>query len=162
MTLIVESGAGDATAESYLSVADCTAYHAKFGNAWSDPDTLKLEASLRAATQYIDAAYRFQGYKLNTTQALQWPRDAWTMRNYCVTWPVSRIQQACAELALRAIGGKLYADQDDRAIISETVGPISTTYATAQNGGQIRFAVVDDLLAPFTGGGRNSLRIEVA
>lgn len=162
MTLVVESGAGDAAAESYLSVADCTAYHAKFGNDWQSDDNAKLEASLRAASQYIDSAYRFQGYKLNTTQALQWPRDAWTMRNYCVTWPVKGIQQACAELALRALTGKLYTDQADTAVTSETVGSISVTYAVAQNGGQIRFAVVDDLLAPFTGGGRHSMRIEVA
>jgi hypothetical protein len=162
MSLVVEDGTGRADAESYLSVTDATAYHAKFGNVWQDADTSKLEAALRRATQYIDAAYRFRGCKLNSAQTLQWPRDAYTMASASLVWPVARIQQACAELALRALTASLYVDQADTAVKSESVGPISVTYADAQNGGQVRFAVVDDLLAPFTGGGRNSLRIEVA
>jgi hypothetical protein len=165
--LVVEDGSGLVNAESYLSVADATAYHVKFGNAWSDPDTAKLESSLRAATQYIDSAYRFRGCRLNPLQALQFPRDARTMWSLygaigIETWPVPRLQQACAELAMRALNSKLYTDQADTAVTSETVGPISVTYASAQNGGQVRYAVVDDLLAPFTGGGRLSVRVERA
>jgi hypothetical protein len=160
--LIVEDGTGKPDAESYLSVDDANAYFAKFGNpAWSGevPD---LERALRRATQYLDSEYRFKGSKLTTTQALEWPRDSYTMSCLGLTWPVAKLQQACAELAVRALSDSLYTDQSDAAVKSESIGPISVTYAASANGGQVRYAIADELLAQFTMGGRNSVRIEVA
>jgi hypothetical protein len=160
--MIVEDGTGRADAESYVSVADATDYFTRFGNpAWSGevPD---LEAALRRATQYIDAEYRFKGCKLNDTQALQWPRDGQTMACFGLSWPVPQLQQACAELAVRSLSGSLYTDQSDAAVKSESIGPISVTYASSSNSGQTRYVIADDLLAAFTMSGRNSVRIEVA
>jgi DnaT-like ssDNA binding protein len=164
--LIVEDGTGLANAESYLSVADANAYHARMGNvaAWSG-EVPALEAALRRATQYLDARYKFPGCKLVWTQALQWPRDPYTMSDWEFAppyWPVSRLQAACAELALRALSDSLYTDQSDAAVTEETVGPLTVKYATAQNGGQVRFAIVDELLSPYTGAGRMSMRLERA
>jgi hypothetical protein len=162
MTLVVEDGTGLANAESYLSVADATDYFVRYGNpAWNGeiPD---LEAALRRATQYIDSEYRFKGCKLTPTQALQWPRDGYTMASLGVTWPVVRLRQACAELAVRALADSLYTDQSDAAVKSGSIGPISVTYAASANNGQVRFVVVDELLSQFTMGGRNTVRIEVA
>lgn len=160
--LVVEDGTGLANAESYLSVDDANAYHTKFRNAAWGGEVPDLEAALRKATQFIDASFRFRGCKLTTTQALQWPRDARTMANWELTWPVANLQQACAELAVRALVDSLYTDQPDAAVKSETVGPISVTYADAMNGGQVRYAIVDDLLNEYTGSSRNSIRIERA
>lgn len=160
--LVVEDGTGLANAESYLSVDDANAYHAKFGNAAWGGEIPALEAALRRSTQYIDSAYQFRGCKLTSTQALQWPRDARTMACWGLTWPVAKLQQACAELAVRALSDSLYSDQPDAAVKSESVGPISVTYADAMNGGQVRYAIVDDLLSPYTGSSRTSIRVERA
>jgi hypothetical protein len=162
MALVVEDGTGLANAESYLSVDDATVYHTKFGNAGWTGEVPVLERALRRATQYLDAEYRYKGCKLNTTQALQWPRDSSTMSCLGLTWPVAKLQQACAELALRALSGSLYTDQSDAAVKSESIGPISVTYASSSNGGQVRYVIADDLLSDFTMGNRHSVRIEVA
>jgi hypothetical protein len=171
MSLIVEDGTGLATAESYVSVADADAYHLAMGNAgWTGTTTVK-EAALRRATQYLDARYRFRGTAKTTTQALLWPRVASTSLYSGVIgaglapypavpeWPVKRLIDACCELALRAVAGPLYADQDAGRIQSETVGPISTTYFDQANGGQVRYSIVDDMLGPILAGGRSSLRL---
>src|SRR5690606_6189301 len=114
------------------------------------------EAAIRRATQYLDSRYRWKGHRLTGTQALEWPRDI-------VQWPVRRVREACAELALRAAEqGSLYADEGTAAVKSETVGPISVTYADAQRG-QTRFTIVEDMLAGLIdNAGRMTIRLERA
>ncbi len=157
MALIVENGTGKPDADSYVSVADASAYHSAMGNlAWADLDVLVMEAALRRATQYLDTRHQFAGDPLTSTQALAWPRDV-------APWPVKRVQDACCELALRASTGALYADQGDAPVTEETVGPITVKYGAGQNGGQTRFAVVDDLLRGLLRvSGRMTLRLERA
>jgi len=156
MPLVVEDGTGLSDAEAYVSVADADAYHAQFGNAnWAAATLASKESALRRAAQYIDTQYRFRGDPLNDTQALAWPRST-------RPWPVRAVISASCELALPALDGPLYLDQAGPAIVSETVGPISTTYAVDRRGGQPRYAAADALLESLTGGGRLSMRIERA
>ncbi len=157
MSLVVEDGTGLANADSYLSVADATSYHASFGNdAWAAATSDAQEQALRRATQYVDANYSFRGSPLTTTQALAWPR------NLGLAWPIRGLSNATAELALRALDGALFADQSGGEVIEESVGPVGVKYQPSGLGGQTRFAVVDSLLAPYTGGGRMSMRLERA
>jgi hypothetical protein len=164
MALIVEDGSGRVDAESYLSVAAADTYHAAFGNsAWTGAEVAVKEAALRRATQYLDARYAWAGEPLTQTQALAWPRVIADLPFAKYAWPVKRVCDACAELALRALSGALFTDQLDAQIKSERVGPIEVEYATGANGGQTRFAVVDDLLRDLTrGAGRLTLRVERA
>lgn len=157
MSLIVEDGTGRADAESYAALAFADAYHAAMGHAaWADAVPEVREAALRRATQYLDTRYRFAGAPLNPTQALAWPRTA-------APWPVKRVQDAACELALRALDNPLHVDQGDAPVTQETVGPISVSYGPSQNGGQVRVAIVDDLLRDLIAvAGRLSLRLERA
>ncbi len=152
MALVVEDGTGLDTAESYVSVSDCDAYHTKMGHdAWTGSTAVK-EAALRKATQYIDARYAFLGTVVDEDQALQWPRED-------IDWPTKAITDATCELALRALSGALYSDVEPGQVQSETVGPISVTYARVNNGGQKRYALIDDLLAPYLSTGRSQTRL---
>ena len=149
MALIVEDGSGKANAESYVSVADCTAYAAAHGLTFTGDEPAK-EARLRRATQYIDAQYAFKGEEQTDTQALAWPRT--------VAIGVPReIVSACCELACKS--GDLWQDVDASAVVSETIGPLSTTYAEPANGGQVRYAAVDALLKRWVTGGGMSVRV---
>jgi len=84
VALVVETGAGSSTAESYISVADTDTYFdSKRGAAstysadWdaaSTTDAIK-EACLRWATRLIDKGWIWDGEKSTTTQALRWPRS---------------------------------------------------------------------------------------
>ena len=108
MALVTEDGTGQATAESYISVADADTYHASFGRAdWIGAPTIKEEA-LRVATQFLDTKFigRWRGQRLTQAQALAWPRsnasdaDGWYVESNVV--PIA-IERATAELALYAL-----------------------------------------------------------
>ncbi len=118
MSSIIEDGMGKANAESYISVADATAYHAGRGSAaWASlADDTAREILLRKATDFMVAAYRerWAGSRMTAVQALDWAAYEVPMRDVqggYGTFPVSypddevpaAVARACAELALRAI-----------------------------------------------------------
>lgn len=162
MALIVEDGTGLPLADSYISVVDADAYHAAMGNAaWTGTDAAK-EVALRKAVQFIDSKYRFQGICLKVNQALAFPRQDIVKRDGRVLrWPIKCVKDAQCELALRALTGTLFVDQEDRPVKQETVGPLTVVYGDSQNGGQVDFTVVNNLLKPVTCG-MGTRRIEVA
>lgn len=153
MALTVESGAGLTDAEAYLSVADADTYFAARGNAsWAALDATAKEQALRKGADYLEASYRWRGERATTVQALSWPRKCVTVDGVDVpsdAVPVA-IQRANAELAVRASAGELRTDEGAQ-VASETVGPISVTYAPGarQN---TRYAAVDSMLAAYVRG----------
>lgn len=162
MALIVESGTGLASAESYCSVAFATQYHADRGNAaWAAlaSDTLR-EQYLRRATEYMVAVYRqlWKGYRAYQVQALDWPRAYCPIPDvvggtgsFSVYVPMNEVpvvvQRACAELALRAITADLLGDLE-QATIREKVGPLEVEY-DPNSPQRKRYPQVDRLLKPF-------------
>lgn len=149
MALEVEDGTGKANAESYCSVAAADTYHSNQGNtSWADLDTEVKEQSLRKATRYLDGIFVFSGSKNTREQALQWPRFnafeyGWLLDSAVV--PTSLVN-ACAELAFQAQTTDLApTGAPDGAVRSESVGPLSVTYADGTSGAT-RFRVVDQLL----------------
>lgn len=161
MTLIVEDGTGLSTAESYISVADAGTRHTALGNtAWTGTDAAK-EAALRRATQYMLQRYRgrWQGNRINSSQALDWPRYSVIVDGYDVDSDdvPTEIANACADLALRALAADLNEDQT-RAVVREKVGPLETEYA-AGSSQATRYVAVDQALAPFFRVGATSARL---
>lgn len=121
MTLIV---APDEGYTSFVSVADADQYVADMGlTGWPSVQADK-ENLLRRATQYISLKYEPKAQYLDPVHA--------------------NIKAATVEAALRA--ADLWADVDAAAVVSETIGPMSTTYAEPKNGGQKTFPVIDNLM----------------
>lgn len=163
MALIVEDGSGKSNAESYISVADATAYHATRGNAaWAGlaSDAVR-EQLLRKATDYMESAYgqRWKGDRSTTVQALSWPRVNVYMNGSYIAGnvvPVA-VQRACAELALRASSVDLAPDLGAQ-VQAETVGPISTTYAQGARQ-QTKYQAVDSLLSGLIDGSASMIKL---
>lgn len=115
MSLVVETGTGSATGESFCSVSDALAYHAARGNAtWATITTTQQEQALRRATDYMEAVYsqRWAGTRTTSVQALSWPRYNVFVNGF-VTLSSSiprAVINACSELALRAAAGELLSD----------------------------------------------------
>ena len=154
MSLVTENGTGQATAESYISVASADARHTAFGNtAWTGTDAVK-EQALRRATAYMTQAYRgrWTGTKLTSAQALDWPRYDVSVDGYSVDSNIvpADIVNACADLALKASTDTLNADLE-RAIIREKVGPLETEYS-AYSPQRPRYPAIDGALAPYLTG----------
>jgi hypothetical protein len=160
MALITETGTASATAESLASVADATAYHAARGSsAWAVLSNAAMEQALRKATDYMSAVYqsRWQGERVNSTQALDWPRVSVVVNNWAVLSTIvpNVVVNACAELALKASSAELLADTEQQ-ITRETIGPITTEYDknSAQNK---RYPAIDAMLRPYLDGSSSTV-----
>src|SRR5688572_28949046 len=79
MSLIVETGAIVAGAESYISVADALTYGTKHPSEGATAFAALAEASqegaLRIATTWVDTRYGWPGGIVDEDQALSWPRN---------------------------------------------------------------------------------------
>lgn len=156
MALVVEDGTGLAQADSYISVEQADLYMASMGHeAWSTATQADKEKALLQATQYVDSRYRYKNQPLKSEQSLEWPRVG-------LPWPIKRVLDATCELAIRALTASLYTDvAPTDAVKSETIGPISTVYQESKNGGQVQYALVDDLLRPLVATGQvTGIRVE--
>ena len=171
MSLIVETGQAGVDSESYASVADADTYHAKRGNAaWADFDTDVKEAHLRNATDYMSQVYgqRWSGTRVTATQALDWPRYQAPRKDvpggygslpayYDYQSIPVELKNACILLAFKAASGELAPDLD-RPTTSETVGPVSVTYAAGAREA-VKFRAVDNLLAPLLCSGGMNIKL---
>lgn len=164
MALIVEDGTGRADAESYASVAQADAYHAAMGAAsWAAATEGEREIALRKATAYVEAGYAWRGERVSSTQALAWPRvgacrDGIELPSDEI--PV-QLRRAVFELALKSLTSELMPDVAPEVVTAESVGPISTSYGAARNGGLTRFSLVDAMLRGLvlSGGASGSVRV---
>lgn len=135
MALIVAPAEGY---DSLVTLAEAVVYMANYGHTWP-ADELAQEVALRRATQYILSNYALDPQYLD---------------------PVAQnVKDACCEAAWRAAKGELFQDSDGRIKIEQTVDDITTRWAEGQQGGQMRFAVIDALLRGLTTGGAMNIKL---
>jgi hypothetical protein len=164
-TLTVETGAGITGADSYGTLAQLAAHHVKYGNTtWAALTAYAQEVAARKAAEYMLGNYRasWKGVRMTATQGLDWPRGyvyitpflngASGEFPYLVADDIvpDEVFRAFADLALKASTAELNPDLG-KDIISQTVGPISTTYS-AGSPQQKRYRAIDMLLRPYLNG----------
>ncbi len=165
MSLNVETGSGSATAESYSSVADADTYLAARGHtAWAALANGAKEIALRQATDYMQQYYggRWAGLRTSSTQALDWPRAWVPLRDTPFAYVANNtipaeVKNACISLALRASTSELAPDIEPQTT-SETVGPISVTYAAGSRQ-TVRYQAIDNMLAAYLTSGANMAKV---
>lgn len=153
MPLTVENGTGLTNADSYVSLADFKAYCDGRGYSYAGITDTVLEQKLRLATDYVDTIFRYKGVRLLNGQAREFPRSTLIDDSgYEVTGLPARVVRATNELAFKGITEDLYVDLDRGGrVTSESVGPISVSYAAdAPAGKTFRFA--ENLLKPYIRG----------
>jgi hypothetical protein len=106
--LTVEDGTGLTAANTCISLADATTYHALRGNEiWADASESDQVVALIRATDYVESRWTFTGTPLLTTQALSFPMAAKYLNNrgadVSSTVP-AEIAEATAEYALSVLG----------------------------------------------------------
>lgn len=157
--LIVETGAGtDPTANSYVTRAECDAYHAEMGNSsWTprptspaspQPEEPLGDAAIIRATRAIDRIYgsRFKGIRTHfSTQPLEWPRNGASLYDSLGSIEESEVEsnaiesdaipamlkQAVYEAALRELAtpGSMTPDLDRGGEIKRVqAGPVAVEY----------------------------------
>lgn len=166
MSLIVETGAAIAGAESYASVADIDTYWTNRPNrslspVWAAATTAQKEGAARDATAYLDATYgeHYRGQRRGYLQGLLWPRTN-TEDSDGLPLPdlPPQLVSAVCELAARALSGPLAADLDRAGMVTrvrEKVDVIEKeTEWAAGAPARTAYGHVDGMMAPLlTGGG---------
>lgn len=163
MALVVENGTGLSNAESYVSVADASAYLASLGDTTFSglADDTAREQALRKATNYMEQRYRgrWKGERLTRSQGLSWPRfdaevDGWYVDVDIVP---PEVEHGCALLAVKSVTETLNDDLAQQ-VIREKIGPLETEY-NANSPQSKRYLAVDQLLAPFLQGSSSMARL---
>lgn len=153
ISLIVETGAGMANAESYASVAEFKTYCSGRGLSFADYGDDDIEAALRKATTWLDAKYRdqYQGTWTVSTQALEWPRSGVLYRRTAVeAYSVpAKLKNALCEAAWRelTVSGGLSPDAFGDAIKRDRVGDAETEFRAGAVNARPWLPVIDDLLS---------------
>jgi hypothetical protein len=143
MALVLETGAGLANANAYVTVATVETYFSLRGlTEWADLDATEKESAIIRATFALDAKYdnSWSGIKGSATQALAWPR----IRKLLSTKGI--LDKNGYELSISAIPTQLanvvcevaLIESTERFLVqgisrddmpsSESVGPISTSW----------------------------------
>lgn len=134
MALTIEDGTIVADADSFATLDEFISYSANYGVTIPD-DEVDLEALLRRAYLQMDGM-DWNGRAVNALQTGPWPRECAYRNEFLIDSDSIPAQIKLGQMALAA---EIYADDQDPpegrigAVKSETVGPISTTYATAPN-----------------------------
>ena len=135
--LILESGEGLSTAESYIDLDYLIDYATKRG---IDSSSM-TEANIIKAMDYFETSYTFKGTKLKDTQALEFPR----LINGEVEYPV-RVKSAVCELALKSVNVLL--EDTSQKVIKEKAGELEVQYS--ENSSQeVNYNFVFNLIAPW-------------
>lgn len=151
MSLIIETGSGASNSESYASVANADLYHSNRGCApWATLTTAQKEEALRRATDYIEQVYSrsWQGYQVNSTQALSFPRSGVVVNGYTLGYTSipNQLVNATCDLAYKAAGGNLSPDVT-QGVKREKVDVLEVEYMDGSS--QItRYRALDNMLAP--------------
>lgn len=132
MALVIENGKVVPGADSFATAAELVIYAANFGKTIPSDEVVQ-EALLRRAALQMDAM-PWKGRAVSRDQALAWPRAEVKRERWILRFDEIPPQIKAGQMALAA---EIHADDlvnpetKSGAVVSETVGPISTTFAVA-------------------------------
>jgi hypothetical protein len=130
MALIVETGEGLQNSESLVDLAFLRDFAVSRGYTLPADDAT-LEQQLRAAHDYLlSIEPQLKGCRAVAGQALPFPRKGVYFDNVEQPYAVipTTLKNAICQLVVEAQARDILPSADGRVVVSETVGPISTTY----------------------------------
>lgn len=153
MTITVETGAGVANANSYVTLAEARTYAKARGVTLTAFDDV-LEQYLIKAMDYLESLRAdYRGIKTDSTYALQWPRygvylDGVELDSNVIPTELKNAQVALA-MAVQDGVDLMPTQSGDAFVVSEKVGPIETRYSEGVSVSGVPIVrSVEALLAP--------------
>lgn len=155
MTLIVETGAGVTSSNTYCTVDEFRAYAEARGITSISTDDADYEVYLIKAMDKLESfGPRYQGTRVSVNQSLQWPRMDVVVDDILVSSETIPRQLKYAQMAyaMESLAGEdLMPNQlpsTPAAVISEKIGELEVHYAQSTNlRSTPAFAKADALLA---------------
>ena len=155
MALVVEDGSGVTGATSYISLVNARAFATARGKTLSSVDATAEAALIKAMDVIESYRARFQGFKVDKDQALQWPRSGVVVDGFPVDDDEipACLPLAQAALAIEAQTTELFSNSDGRQIVRERVeGAVEIQYSeSGSSTPQPSFGLAESLLAPLFG-----------
>ena len=149
MPLTTETGTGLANADSYVTMVEFKAFCAARGYDISEYETADMEAKVRDAFDWVNTNSRYKGSRLTAGQSGEFPRSGCTdWSGYEATGVPLRVKNANSEAAFKSLktGQSLFEDLSRGGqIMSESVGPLSVTYAQGAPAGTVWTAALNFL-----------------
>ena len=164
MALTVETGAGLADADSYLSLADARTYAQNYGYSLSDDDT-EAEVQLRKAAVYVDN-HPFKGERKTSTQALDWPRvNVYCNGNLVDSDSVPQAVQRAQVIYASSINDGVIVRGNDNGKeikLEEVSNAVKREFfETNRNGSTVTVTEAEDMLSCLLDGSANGLTFNV-
>lgn len=159
---------GGAASDSYVTLAEYTAYAASQGWTLADTDGAN-EVNLRRAVLSMDTRFSFRGIKQTREQAREWPRATdygFTNNLDFDPYPIivntvpAQIKNAQMELAhiIQQGTNPLATITTSRTMERKKVGPIETEVETVPTGTP-RLVAVEGLLRPYVKAGAGQVSL---
>lgn len=163
MALIVETGAGLANSNSYVTLAEYDAYAAARGYSIGGTDSHK-EVELTKAMDYLES-YRdkFKGVKLRQDQSLQWPRVGVILDGFSIGSNVipTELKRAQMELAHLSATVNLMPSGEFQDVASQQLDTMAISFHQGGSYKMVQHKSVDALLYPLLklAGGLKAIRV---
>lgn len=157
MALVVETGAGVAGANSYLTVAELRAFAADRGLTLPVPDA-SVESLLIQAADYLELR-TYVGDPVSSSQGLSWPRTSYDRYGAIVQLGVPlAIIRAQRLLAVEALNGSLTQAARPSKYVRTKIDVVYVEFAKAGDLAiGMRYLAVDTLLKPYLAGAGTGL-----
>lgn len=129
VTIVVETGAGLTTSNSYLSNADADTYNGArlYAEAWMAATEVNQSIALVWATRLLDENVDWDGIKTDADQVLEWPRyEVYDKNGFVVASDAvpTFLKNATAELARMLLEGDLTAEDDTKGFSRIKAGEV--------------------------------------
>lgn len=147
LTLVLETGAGLANANSYATAAEGDSYHDAhlYATDWTGATSSTKETALVWATRLLDEQIDWAGAKQSREQALAWPRvgvvdcEGHSIDSDQVP---AKVKNACAEMARYLIGENRTLENDTRGIAFMGAGSLQITPNVSDRKGVLPDSVI--------------------
>lgn len=159
MAITLETGSGLPDADSLVTLGEVRSYASSRGLTVPGDDAA-LEILMRKASDYLGTLEaRFAGQRSVAGQALPFPRKGLYLHNVLVAedFIPLPLKRAVCQLVADLVENDPLAVGEGREVLTQTVGPISTTYAQTGKAAVLPVLTkVEAMLKPFffTGSGR--------
>jgi len=153
----LDATVGGASSNTFATQSECDNYDdsrpASSGNEWSGAASAVKDEALLWAAKLMESLFAWTGYRVDSTQALTWPRSGmWDRNDNAIATTVipQELKDAQCEYARLLIASDLAADSDieKQKIRSLKAGPVSLEFGSGVSGAEARVPDAVALLLP--------------
>lgn len=151
MAIIVEDGSQVANANGYVSLIEIRAFALERGISLSAIDSIVEVFSFKATDFFETYSNRFKGSKVSGTQALQFPRENFSLDGFAFSSDEvpSLVRKCICQLVIELHNGiDIAPTTDGKFLIREKIDVIENEWQPGSSSGQPNLTLFEAFIAP--------------